>query len=60
MNRFPPLDNLAVLRTRVFVNRGWIPINCTEWSHPQGIQTTVGIVQDWEKVATIQTSDSYN
>jgi cytochrome oxidase assembly protein ShyY1 len=45
-------------RTRVFVNRGWKPQNCQEWSRPQGTQRTVGIVQDWEQVLHASLSSS--
>lgn len=51
------LDEIS--RERVFVNRGWMPKNCSEWSHPQNTQLCVGVVQDWEKVTHPSSSDNY-
>jgi hypothetical protein len=53
MGEIPTASGTYFDRTRIFVNRGWVPKNIKEWSRPIGPVTTIAMVQDWEKVCQL-------
>lgn len=39
-----------MIRKRIAVNRGWVPVNCNEWDRPTGTVETIGIIKEFEQV----------